>query len=365
MKIGILTLHSGANYGGTLQCLALYRVLKNEGHEVEVIDFRPTLTASFFKRLLYKMSSFRSFKDLRKSLKHHTDNSKNINKDLVKVFDEYRKEMLTFSSPCNEDTISFIASRYDAIVVGSDQVWSSTVRTHLTYMGDWHPQYHGRLYSYAACAVTIKYPWVRRQKIKSLLNRFEALSVRDEVSKAFVEQFLPNGKVQIDLDPTFLYSFGGMSSKHEPDEPYIFVYVLGKEMHGGNQCAIDKIKQIVGKLKVIAVTVYDEDVAYADETIKDATPTMWMNYIKNASFVFTDSFHGEVFSILFKKQFHVYYVEENRASRIVALSKMFHVEDRVITEADECSGKFVNEINFADYEIKREKSLAYIKRLSE
>ena len=52
MKIGILTLHYGANYGGTLQCLALYNILKRAGNEVEVIDFQPRVVAPFYLRIL-------------------------------------------------------------------------------------------------------------------------------------------------------------------------------------------------------------------------------------------------------------------------------------------------------------------------
>ena len=46
-KIGLLTLHFGANYGGTLQCIALYKILKGYGHEVDVIDWLDNPSAVF------------------------------------------------------------------------------------------------------------------------------------------------------------------------------------------------------------------------------------------------------------------------------------------------------------------------------
>ena len=360
MKIGILTLHSGANYGGTLQCIALYNLLKNNGHIVEVIDFKPTLTASWFKRLLYNISSVRCIGDLEKLFRKKTESCKVLNKNLTSVFDEYRQNELRFSASCNELSISKVAGGYDIIVVGSDQVWSSTVRTHLTYMGDWIPMFHGKLYSYAACAVTRKYPIIRKSKIRHLLDKFEVLSVRDKSSKEFVCDFLLSREVRIDLDPTLLYSFENTLPTFEDKESYILVYVLGKEMQEGNKIAIDMIKKNVGEVKVLAITIYDEDVTYADTTIKNATPTQWLAYIKNACFVFTDSFHGEVFSILFKKRFYVYYVEENRASRIIDLSKLFHVEDRVVTETKKMNIHVMSEISFSDYEKMKQESLNYI-----
>ena len=40
MRVGILTFHRAHNYGAVLQCYALQKVLKNLGHEVQVIDYR-------------------------------------------------------------------------------------------------------------------------------------------------------------------------------------------------------------------------------------------------------------------------------------------------------------------------------------
>lgn len=366
MKIGILTLHSGVNYGGTLQCIALYNILKEKGHDVDVIDFKPQLTCSFPKRLLYNFLSIRSFKDLYSIFRHNSNKSnKVLNKTLYHTFNAYRNNLLSFSEPCDELSISNATKSYDVIIVGSDQVWSSTVRTHLSYMGDWQPLFIGRLYSYAACATTTKYPIIRKRKIKKLLNKFCAISVRDEYSRNFVRQFIQNNNIRIDLDPTLLYSFDGMLPSEAPTEKFILIYVLGQEIPGGNEAAIDKIKQMADEdVKVIALTVYDENVSYADQTIKTVSPAEWMWYIKNALFVFTDSFHGEVFSIKFNKDFYVYYVEENRASRIIALSHLFHVEDRMVTHVEGINGKFKKNINKEDFENAKASSLSYLNEIT-
>lgn len=366
MKIGILTLHSGANYGGTLQCIALYNILKEKGHDVDVIDFKPQLTCSFPKRLLYNFLSIRSFNDLYGIFWHKSNKSnKVLNKTLYYVFETYRNNLLSFSESCDELSISNATKSYDVIIVGSDQVWSSTVRTHLSYMGDWQPPFIGRLYSYAVCATTTKYPIVRKRKIKNLLNKFCTISVRDEYSCNFVRQFIQNENVRIDLDPTLLYSFDGMLPSKAQSEKFILVYVLGQEIPGGNKAAIDKIKQVVDKnVKVVALTVYDEDVSYADQTIKTASPAEWMWYIKNALFVFTDSFHGEVFSIKFNKDFYVYYVEENRASRIIALSHLFHVEDRMVIHIEGINGEFKKNIDKEDFENAKASSLSYLNEIT-
>lgn len=365
MKIGILTLHSGANYGGTLQCLALYKILQTMGHDVEVVDFKPQFACSLVKRILYNVSSVRSFKELYSILKHKSETAnQKINKELCAIFDTYRKTRISFSTACNELSISDIAMAYDVIIVGSDQVWASTVRSHLSYMGDWTPPFRGHLYSYAACATKIRYPILRKRKIIRLLNKFSGISVRDEYSKKFVEQFVPQNRIRIDLDPTLLYNFDNMCSSKSSQEKYILVYVLGKEISGGNEEAIKRIKNMMDcDMKVIAITIYDEEVRYADKTIKNATPEDWMWYIKNAQFIFTDSFHGEVFSIKFKKNFYVYYVEENRSSRIKALSQMFHMENRMITSVEGIKSDFKYKIYMEDFEKLKESSLSYLESI--
>lgn len=364
-KIGLLTLHFGANYGGTLQCIALYKILKGYGHEVDVIDFKPEYICSPFKRLLYNVSSLRSFKDLLGLFKRKSSASYNVlNQNLCHIFDVYRHQQLSFTKSCNETSIAEIAKSYEVVVVGSDQVWSSLVRTHLSYMGDWTPSFIGNLYSYAACATTLKFPFVRKHKIKNLLCKFCAISVRDEYSKKFVQQFIPKNNIRIDLDPTLLYSFDEIIPSKTVLGKYILVYVLGKEIPGGNKKAIDRLKNLIDKnIKVIALTIYEENVSYADETIKNASPSEWMWYIKNAQFVFTDSFHGEVFSIKFNKDFYVYYVEENRASRIIDLSHLFHVEDRMITNVEDINGSFKKQIDRDDFKKAKEASLSYLKEI--
>lgn len=41
MKLGILTFHSAHNYGAVLQAYGLQEYLKQHGHDVYVIDYRP------------------------------------------------------------------------------------------------------------------------------------------------------------------------------------------------------------------------------------------------------------------------------------------------------------------------------------
>lgn len=341
MRIGILTLHSGANYGGTLQCVALYKTLESLGHQVEVIDFKPTQVTNFRQRLMYNLSCVRSISDIVALFRRSSGRSgampRAINSRLRVVFEQFRSVHLCFSASVNEDSIALLNNNYDCIVVGSDQVWGSFVRNRLTYWGDWTPAFPGKLVSYAACATSEKFPLVRKRRMADLLSRFTCISVRDSTTQNLVKSLIGK-EMPIVLDPTFLYNFHEFTEQPLIAEPYIFVYVLGHEIEGGNRAAIDLLRQKLNKpCKVIAVTVYDQDVSYADTTIKDASPEQWVNLIAHAEFVFTDSFHGSVFALKNNVRFLAYYSEINRASRLVYLSRSFLDGGCVVSSLHEIS----------------------------
>lgn len=348
MRIGILTLQYGANYGGTLQCYALYKTLCELGHDVEVINFIPTIDAPKYKRLMYNLSMARSVKEAVSTIKRifSHSNSKIIDPNVVTIFEEFRKKNIKLTELVNEISISKLNNRFEAIVVGSDQVWSSMVRSHLTYFGEWDPAFSGKLISYAACAYTNKYPYIRRKKIKTLINSFSAISVRDDLTKSLVDKFYKN-QVSIVADPTLLYDFSAFATPAIINEPYILTYVLGTEILGGNNNAIRHVKEKLGIKKVVAITSYDTDISYADITLKRSSPEEWVNLIANASCVYTDSFHGVIFSLKFRRRFLAYYKDKLRASRLIDLQDRFRLNKNIVTQLEQ-----IKQLSVEDFDIQ-------------
>lgn len=363
MKIGILTLQYGTNYGGTLQCYALYKTLSALGHEVEVINFIPAIVAPVYKRLLYNLSMCRSFQDISNFLKRlrKPKNCKQPNNKLIEAFGLFRTEHMRMTEVVDENSIAGLNGRYDAIVVGSDQVWSSMVRSHLTYFGEWYPKFCGKLVSYAACSYTDKYPLVRKRKLKALVNRFSAISVRDNMTRSLISQFY-DSQVSLVADPTFLYDFSLFVTSPLINEPYIFLYVLGSDIEGGNDIAVSMLKEKLSVGKVVAVTSDNTDIPYADITYKEMSPEGWVNLIANASCVFTDSFHGAVFSLKFKRRFVAYYSDFTRASRLIDLQNKFCLNKNIISQRRQ-----LEHLSASDMEVPGSvcESMAHLKHESE
>jgi len=349
MRIGILTLQYGANYGGTLQSYALYNFLKEQGFDVEIINFIPRDVAPLHKRFIYNITMARSFNDICKIFRRFikTTSSQLISKDLIHLFDQFRSNSMHLTDEVDELTISTLNNRYDTIIVGSDQVWSSMVRSHLTYFGDWVPRYKGKLISYAACAYTDNYPYIRKKQLGEFINKFFAISVRDSLTKSLVKK-LSNKDSIIVADPTLLFNFRSFTSPVIIDEPYIIVYILGEEVIGGNNKAIELLKQRLNVNKVVAITPYGKDIPYADITFKMSSPKEWVNLIANAQCVYTDSYHGVIFAIKFRKKFIAYYKEVLRSSRLTDLQERYNIARNFISECDQLCNLQENEIEVSD-----------------
>ena len=98
--------------------------------------------------------------------------------------------------------------------------------------------------------------------------------------------------------------------------------------------------------------------------IIDISPEEWLGFIKNADVVFTDSFHGSVFSVIYKKQFYAYISpSSNRGSRITDLLYLFQLNDRLITNLDNVPNNMIDYINVDRILCEeREKSVSFIKK---
>ena len=352
MKIGILTFHFGNNYGGILQCYALQQILKSLGHDVEIINYKP-IEKSFTKKVFNKLKTVYSLRvflqliiDYIIKKRHQSYNPENLSvdkKNILKEFDRFRDEYLNITKNVNENNIADMTMKYEAIIVGSDQVWTSLYDKYPIYFLDWIPGFKGKKISYAACSAHHSVQGNRARYLKKILSEFELITVRDHTTANLIKQI--TGKTpDIVADPTCLYSFDEFISKAESREPYILTYILGSEIPGGHAAVLQKIKSSYGEMKVISILIPGGENTielYSDEVYKDISPEKWVDLFSKATFVYTDSFHGVMFSTKFKKQFLAYYANTIRASRLIDLKERFNLKDVIVDSVDNVVlGKF-------------------------
>lgn len=340
MRIGILTLPLHTNYGGILQAYALQTVLERMGHEVVVFDtpnkaFLPPLwklPLSFSKRIVLKFLG----KTNRVFVERYNNKVRSVITQHIQPFvDTYihRKVIRSFKDLKQED--------YDAIIVGSDQVWRIIYFPRL-WLGqqienaylDFAKNWNVKRIAYAASFGTENWEYDEEQtkECKNLLHKFDAVSTREVDGVK-----LCKAKFEVDahhvLDPTMLLSMDDYMALFQKantpkSEGTLLNYVLDETEE--IDCLINKVaadKHLV-PFAVNNPFEYD-DSKPLQQRIKPSVET-WLRGFYDADFVITDSFHACVFSIIFKKQFVVVGNKERGMSRFESLLKSFGLEDRLV-----------------------------------
>ena len=336
MKIGIVTLPLHANYGGILQAYALQTVLKRMGHSVALIDrtlywgagpVRRTLV--YANRLLKmalgkKIDFFRERKadELRRIPRQYTDIF--IGKHIR------RRSVVRYSQVRRRD--------YDAIVVGSDQVWrplyfENTIgNAFLAFTQGWKI---GRI-AYAASfgTDTWEYTPEETEECSRLAKSFDAVSVREESGIALCRKYLGVDAVQT-LDPTLLLQKDDYDVLVDtcPEEarcfpgPAVVCYILDRSPE---KMAVARNLSESLRMKSVSINSrYEDHSAPAEERIQPPVE-YWLRQIRDAGFVLTDSFHACVFSIIFRKPFAVIGNEGRGMARFTSLLSEMGLTDRLI-----------------------------------
>ncbi len=293
MRIGILTLMHGYNYGGVLQCYGVKRALECQGHNVEVIDFHPRPGWRKARHIAGYLGS------VGERLAVDLISAKKYGKQIHRSFQDFRRNRLNLSPPCNSTAdLQRLMQRYDAMVVGSDQVWNLDWAIP-EYFFSFANDYQGKLFSYAACFGHRKQSSEVLEAAGSWLTRFDAISVRNGMSQSIVKNASKRDSMIV-ADPTLLVSFDDMVEAPElPFDDYILLYALSNARYHD---AIDHLKAIATKkdLPIVAVqsdVLQNWDMSAADYCVKNPSVEQWLGLFQNACFVLTDSFHGTLFSI--------------------------------------------------------------------
>ena len=156
------------------------------------------------------------------------------------------------------------------------------------------------------------------------------------------------------------------------NEQYIFVYLLGNNLNHRK-----KIKNIANTLEYKIIYIphihfqYEPaDKNFADIDLYDVGPAEFVDLIKNAAMVITDSFHGCVFSIIYHKKFwalkrHKDTEKESMNSRLYTLFGNLGLEERLLDDNQQLTkGELLKDIDYetvdAKLEILRKDSMDFL-----
>lgn len=331
LKIGILTFHDVFNPGAFLQAYATQVLLTRMGHQPEIINYNPPAHRYHPLRHAWKMKWRLPFR-------------------LMKCSDAFVRDLAFSKSRKSHLKLSMLhgvrrdvaRTHYDAVLVGADIVWNFKNPG----LGK-DPVYFGeglnadKLIAFApscgACTVDDAIP----EYVSKGLGRFDFLSARDPNTAEIVKK-ASGRSAEVICDPTFhIIDQIDDFPNEDPRRDFILVYLLPGHT---SQSLINQVQALSAKTKLpVYAVLYRQK--WADQNIIKCDPFLWLDLIRNASYVITNTFHGTIFSILTKANFVLEYNEliQSKTERMVSSAGL---DSRVFTQGSDLSVMFEAEVDY-------------------
>lgn len=360
-KVLLVTLFDDNNIGNRLQNYALQRVLELRGAEVSIIDNGYTtfpsakrVTKAKIQGVLCKLGY--------KKYKHSYE--KYMTSEKIKISNEIfdKKNLTNVIRIKTEDVFKRDWSNYDVAIVGSDQVWhkwgDEEIELSFYYLQFIAPEKRS---AYAASFGFTEFPKQDIEQHKDGLLQMENVSCRENTGCALVEEITGKPAVHV-LDPTLLLSADewhklenrNVRNMKAQEEEYAFVYFLG----GISEEYQKEISDIMKKKQIKKIVNFSNLF-----TLKatECGPSEFLGLIDGACYVFTDSFHCTVFSLLFDKKFEVFRRQQN------GFEKMFSRIEELLSGWDklDCIYGGTSVVASKDFEVIYKRSQQYIDQILE
>lgn len=269
------------NYGTYLQAYALQQVLLEFGIENHIIDDKRIRCPNPLRRNI--LAPIKRFILRKKRLSSP-------------YFLQFKTQYLKIDR--NYSRLKELNERYDVFLCGSDQIWSANLKIEPYYYLSFTDK---KKIAYAPSTGTGASTQIYRQSVKPLLERFDALSVREESGAKMLSGFIDK-KITTVLDPTLLLTKATWKKLLLPiTDPgnYLLCYFLTP-----NQWYLDYAKEYARKhqMRIRIFATHKAYHEYGGDCIYGG-PQEFLSYINQAGHIFTDSYHASIFSILFEKRF--------------------------------------------------------------
>ena len=301
MKIGIATFFESTNYGTVLQAYALQKYLLNLGYEAELIQIRRDLKGSkqqnkeyvrrysLIEKVIIKLNSiFTKKSEIQKS----------------EAFKKFRFNNLIISEDIFIGDNVEIFNRYDVLLSGGDQIWNPYHKTFsMSYFFSNAASSIPRISYGSSFGVKDIKEQQTLEDIKRELSRYYAVSVRETSGVALLKEIGINAVAV--LDPVFLLNqtqwLTMMEGLKKPKKKYCLVYSLIDFSMEDQKRIKDYAKKNHLQIRIMPSNRRNMNNAFKKDFL--ASPEEFLSLIYYAERVFTNSFHGTAFSILFNKQF--------------------------------------------------------------
>ena len=351
MKIGILThYYNSLNFGGMLQSYALVAYLKKKGYDAEQVSYAFS-SAPFIKpdiktdkvqkkhenivlRLIKRVFRALRFRLIYKPREQFYSNyKKNEIAGRAESFAKFQNAVPHSEKAFNKENITAAAENYDCLITGSDQVWNFAWFNPAFFLD--FQNCGAKRIAYAASAGKSVFCDDEKAYLKRTLKEFDAISVREADLVPTLNSITETDTTVQTVDPTLLLGAEDWNEIAAPrlvKEKYLFCYFLNNDENLSKLARkfAKKHKLVIATIPFPGIEYNAEDIKFGKYRFDAADPADFISLVKYADYVFTDSFHATVFSLLYGKQFLSFPRSDAKSmgSRLLTLTEMFGCKER-------------------------------------
>lgn len=328
MQIKTITCHDVYNHGASLQAYALQTYLESLGHSVEIINYKPDYLSGHYqlgsvdnpiyeKPVIKQLYLLAKFPGRLRSLKRK------------RAFDDFTKQYLKLTPKryhsCDE--LKKNPPQADVYIAGSDQIWNTLFpngRDAAFYL-DFAPKTSLRM-SYAASFATEDVVEEYKPFVRNMLQNLDVISIREQCSLPLLASLGREDGVAV-CDPVFLLSkdhWNEVVSHTHKENHYLLVYDTE------NSAKIQEIAEKIAKeenLKIYNVSGFC--MGYVDKDLWASSPMDFVQLIRDADYVVSNSFHATAFSLIFERDFCVVNRSEGINERMKSLLNDYQLGNRL------------------------------------
>ncbi len=327
MKIVTVTCSNAENYGARLQAAALAARLRREGHDAQVLDYRPWYMRFHSRPPLLRMA----WRKLPRELWRWNYNTHAARRH--ELFDDFSRRHI----PLTPAVLSLKDLREqppvaDVYIAGSDQIWNPQFRNgnDPAFFLDFGDPATRRI-SYAASFGVDTVDVAMHGALRERLAAFHSISVRERAGQHIIGRELGMPAPALVLDPVFLLPrtyWDGIADEaagRVPRKPYVLVYDFMRS---------SAVKQVALKVArangCSIISVGAHRLPYASENRREASPAEFLALIRGAACVVSNSFHGTAFAMIFERDFLVVEREDGLNDRMTDFLERTGMEHRLV-----------------------------------
>lgn len=344
MVVNVITRHAPTNYGSLLQAIATQRVIMNLGHECRIINYIPKCETGV-RMAITQLEQKTKWKrnPIKKAIYLMVAEPETLLMD--RKFLAMRKKYLLMGPCCattGELKKLYAEKKDEVFLTGSDQVWGPISTGHYdpTYFLDFVPKSSRKL-AFAASFGKAIFDEQTLKEYGVLLKKYDSLAVRENVAVELLKKMDISAK-QV-LDPTLLMDADAWSEYVKPmkkPEKYVLVY----QIHANSDLDHYAVKFAEkAELPLLRVSPLLHQAKRSGKFVYCPDISGFLDLVKNAAYMVTDSFHGTAFAINFNTQFVEVLPNTGTSSRNQSILELTGLTDRIVRD--------LNDFSYIDQEI--------------